>query len=398
MNFIENLMMALESIRSNKMRSFLTMLGIIIGISSVITVISLGSGGKNSITNKFEEMGANNITVSVDSTKAITSDYITLKDISAIKTKVDTVKYISPVIQQRGKVATEAASKDASITGCNEEYSQINNTSIVNGRFFSEDDVLNDKAVALIDADSAKAFFGTEDVVGRSIKLFSSISSKSVTIIGVTESQTMSSFRGNASIIIPITFFQTIFTDSNRISSVIITADSKSDSDLAAQSSLNILKSRHNNADKDIYSAENMMDKLSQVNSILNIFTSFIAAVAAISLLVGGIGVMNIMLVSVTERTREIGIRKAIGATTKSILIQFLTESSIISLIGGIIGMIIGYIGSQLIGLFVGVTPSISVIIVIGVLLFSSAIGIFFGIYPAKKAANLNPIDALRYE
>ncbi|MHC1681823.1 MAG: ABC transporter permease [Clostridiaceae bacterium] len=398
MNLIENFKMAIDSIKSNKMRSFLTMLGIIIGISSVIMIMSIGSGGKNNITEQFEKMGANNLTITVDSTKASNGDYFTLKDIEAIKTKVDTVKYVSPTLSQKGKVSTDIASRNANITGSTEDYSQINNSSIVYGRFFSKDDALNSKSVILIDENSAKALFGYSNVIGKTLKLGNDTSSKNVTIIGVTESQSLGPTRDTASIIMPISFFQNLFTNSNHISSLTITAVTKAEGDLAGKSALNILKSRHNINNDDVYKLENNADRMTQVDSILGLFTSFITAVAGISLVVGGIGVMNIMLVSVTERTREIGIRKSIGATTKTILIQFLTESSIISLIGGIIGMIIGYTGAQLIGLFVGITPSISVIMVIGVILFSSSIGIFFGIYPARKAANLDPIDALRYE
>lgn len=398
MNFIENFKMSLESIKANKMRSFLTMLGIIIGISSVITIVSLGSGGKNSIIGSFEKMGANNINITVNNSNVQGNDYITLKDIEAIKTKVDIVKYISPLIQEKGNVSSQDKSKSANITGGNEDYNQINNSTILYGRFFNESEVLNGKAVAVIDEKSVKDLFGYSDAVGKTIKVGAETSKKDVTIIGVVQSQSMGPDKDTASIITPITFLQNLYPNADKIYSLTLKADTKENGTLAGKSSVNILESRHNNKGKDVYKAENMMDKLSQVDNILNIFTMFIAAVAAISLLVGGIGVMNIMLVSVTERTREIGIRKAIGATTKTILIQFLTESSIVSLIGGILGLTIGFIGSQLIGLIVGVTPTISIMVVIGVILFSSAIGIFFGIYPAKKAASLDPIDALRYE
>lgn len=398
MNFIENFKMAIDSIKANKMRSFLTMLGIIIGISSVITIVSLGSGGKNSIVGEFEKMGANNMTITVDTNNLQGNDYITLKDIDAIKTKVNTVKYVSPIFQQRGKISSEGKVKSASITGSNEQYNQINNSTILYGRFFNQNELLNGKAVVVIDENSVKDLFGYSDVIGKTIKVGSDTLSKSVTIIGVTESVNMGPQRDTAFLITSITFLKNLYPNADRISSLTLTADLKEDSELAAKSAINILESRHNNSGKDVYKAQSMMERLSQVDNILSIFTTFIAAVAAISLLVGGIGVMNIMLVSVTERTREIGIRKAIGATTKTILIQFLTESSIVSLIGGIIGLIIGFTASQLIGLIVGITPTISISAVLGVILFSSAIGIFFGIYPAKKAASLDPIDALRYE
>jgi putative ABC transport system permease protein len=399
MNFIENFKMAIDSIKSNKMRSFLTMLGIIIGISSVIIILSLGAGGKNSIVGEFEKIGTNNVTVSVDTNKSVDGDNITLKDIEAVRTKVDTVKYVTPTVSQRGKVSSNDKKRDATINGANEDYALINNTNILYGRFFSENDVLNSKAVALIDENSAKELFGFSDVIGESVKIGAEGTSKSVTIIGVTESQNMGPQGSDrATIVTPITFVQNLYPTTSKIYSITVTSTSKDDVNDAANSAISILESRHNNSGKEVYKAQSMLDILSQVDNVLGIFTTFVAAVAGISLLVGGIGVMNIMLVSVTERTREIGIRKAIGATTKTILIQFLTESSIVSLIGGLIGMTLGYIGAELIGLAAKITPSISIGMVLGVIIFSSSIGMFFGIYPAKKAANLDPIDALRYE
>lgn len=399
MNFIENFKMAIDSIKSNKMRSFLTMLGIIIGISSVIIILSLGAGGKNSIVGEFEKIGTNNVTVSVDTNKSVEGDNITLKDIEAIRTKVDAVKYVTPTVSQRGKVSSNDKKRDATISGANEDYALINNTTIVYGRFFSENDVLNSKSVALIDENSAKELFGYSDIVGEAVKIGTEGTSKSVTIIGVTESQNMGPQGSDrATIVTPITFVQNLYPTTSKIYSITITSTSKDDVNDAASSAISILESRHNNSGKEVYKAQSMLDILSQVDNVLGIFTTFVAAVAGISLLVGGIGVMNIMLVSVTERTREIGIRKAIGAKRGIILTQFLIEAATISTLGGIFGVLIGFLGAYIAQNFFNLTVSISNNIVIGAFAFSFLVGVVFGIYPANKASKLNPIDALRFE
>ena len=403
MNIKENFKIAIESVKANKMRSFLTMLGIIIGISSVITIVSLGEGGQSAITGEFEKIGAASVNIKVDAQKASTSDYITLTDINQIRDRVPTVKYVSPILQKQGIANSDIKSKKASITGVNEEYINIGNIELTYGRYFNTGEYLEGKAVVIIDDITAKSLFGYEDAVGKSINIGAKLSPKKATIIGISKSQ-MGMFGGGsndnipAMIYGPLTFIQELYPNENLIDTLTLVATSKEDTESAGNGAINILENRHSNAGRDIYSAESIMKQLDQVNKVLGIFTTFIGAVAGISLLVGGIGVMNIMLVSVTERTREIGIRKAIGATTKNILMQFLTESVIISLIGGIVGMILGIIGSYFIGSFAGVTPVLSLSVILGVIFFSSAVGIFFGIYPAKKAAELDPIDALRYE
>jgi len=401
-NLLENFKMAIESIISNKMRSFLTMLGIIIGISSVITIVSLGQGGQNTITGEFEKIGSSTINVSVDTTKAERSDYITYKDVEQIKEKVDTIKYISPVVSKMGVSISEKKTKRANITGANTDFFPIQNVEIIYGRPFNEREYEEGRAVIVIDEYSARELFGYTDVVGKSIKIGNKISPSKATIIGVYKLD-MGGFSFDTSqmpslIYAPITFVGNIYPDEFLIDKLTFMAINKDSGDAAGNGVKNVLESRHNNRGQDKYKVENALKQLDQVNKVLGIFTAFIGAVAAISLLVGGIGVMNIMLVSVTERTREIGIRKAIGATTNAILLQFLTESVIISVIGGIIGMISGITGAYIIGKFANITPSLSIGVIIGAIVFSSAVGIFFGIYPARKAANLDPIDALRYE
>ena len=410
MNFLENFKMAISSILSNKMRTFLTMLGIIIGISSVITIVSLGNGGQNYITDQFAKMGANTVTLSVDPAKIEqTSDYFTLEDAKQIKSRVETVKYVSPTISKRGTARTDTKTKTASITGVNTDYALISNVEIVYGRFLNDREVEEGKAVVVIDQISAKALFGTEDAVGQSFKLGPVASSKSAIVVGVSKASSM--FGGGeggppgrdadstpAAVTIPVTFLQNLYPTDSNISTLSVTSNSQATAVQAGNEALKIVQARHDNKTTDLYKATNSASMMETINKVLGTFTTFISAVAAISLLVGGIGVMNIMLVSVTERTQEIGIRKAIGATTQAILVQFLTESVILSVIGGLIGMTLGILAAQIIGSFISITPSVSLMVVLETILFSSAVGIFFGIYPARKAARLNPIDALRYE
>ena len=400
MNLIESFKIALESIEANKLRSFLTMLGIIIGISSVITIVALGQGGQNAVTDEFNKIGATNLTITLDTTKAQPSDYFTIEDAKKIKSEVPSVQYVSPVVSEKGVAVSQISSKNATITGSTTDYADIEDYQINYGRYFNSLETNEGKAVAVIDENAAKSLFGYTDVVGKTFNIGPANAPQKVTVVGVKASNNLFSSNPNIpiSIDVPITFLQTMYSNNFIISSLTVSADSKDNTSDAGAGAISILESRHNNRGKDIYIATSLMSQLNQINSVLGVITDFVGAVAAISLIVGGVGVMNIMLVSVTERTREIGIRKAIGATTGNIMIQFLIESVIISLIGGIIGITLGILGADLIGIAANITPVISPAVIIGAVAFSSAVGMFFGIYPAKKAASLDPIDALRYE
>jgi len=399
MKVIEDFKMALESIKSNKMRSFLTMLGIIIGISSVITIVALGQGGQNKVNDEFLSLGATSVSISVDTSKAQNTDFITLSDVKAVKDRVETAVYAGVSVSKRGLISTGKKTMQATFTGADEDYANLKNLEISYGRFFTNRDVEEAKAVAVIDDSSAKTLFGYEDCIGKTVKIGALSANTKVTIIGVRKNTNLfGSFNKSINLYMPITFLQTMYSKNFTITSMSISASSKNATKITGNAAKSILEARHNNKKQEIYSVDNSFKNMAQLNQVLGVFTGFIGAVAAISLIVGGIGVMNIMLVSVTERTREIGIRKAIGATTSNILFQFLLEAVILSIIGGVIGIVSGIAIAQIAGYFVGVIPNISPLVIAGTLLFSSAVGIFFGIYPARKAAMLNPIDALRYE
>lgn len=403
MNILESFKVAIASILSNKMRSFLTMLGIIIGISSVITIVSIGKGGQSAITGEFNKIGVNVLEATIDTSAQINqNDYFTMNDVKNIKSRIPEVLNAAPIFQKGGvtvKVGNET--KRAVVIGTNNDYNSILSVNMLYGRFISEKDVLSGRNVVIIDDISSKSLFGYVDSTGKTIKIGERSMMVSATIVGVYKSQGgafASSFGDRMPVILytPITFAEKMFQDDFKINQIEILVDNAKSFESASNSINRILSSAHHNKDK--YKVDNLMKQLDEVNRILNIFTMIIGAIAGISLVVGGIGVMNIMLVSVTERTREIGIRKAIGATRRDILVQFLIESVIISLIGGAIGMALGILFATIIGSFLGIAPGISFLTVLIAFLFSSAVGIFFGIYPANKASKLDPIEALRYE
>lgn len=402
MNIFEYFRTALASIASNRLRSFLTMLGIIIGISSVITILSIGEGGRRAVTGEFEKIGVNILEVMVNTNKKLAkNDYFTMNDVKNIKQRIPGVKNASPIFQRPVSLKTEGATKRGFIIAANSELNLIENIEILYGRFLSERDVLTGKNVVVIDNISSKNIFGYEDSTGKTIRIGNRANMINFRIIGIYKNiggVFADSFSDSIPIFvyIPITCSERLFPNDFNIGTIEVLTSGQKDSDKAAEGIIKFLESTHHNKDK--YKAESMIKQLEQVNRIINIFTMVIGAIAGISLIVGGIGVMNIMLVSVSERTREIGIRKAIGAKRRDILTQFLIESVIISSIGGVFGMMLGILAAYLIGAVLKIAPVVSILTIIIAFLFSSAVGIFFGIYPANKASMLDPIEALRYE
>lgn len=410
MNIKENIKIAVFSIRTNMMRSLLTMLGIIIGVASVIAIITVGTGGRDYIIGMIEDMGASVVSISVKTNAATSSDYINYNDIEAIR-NLESVEYVTPVTISMGSIDAEGNTGMGAAIGCDADVASLLKTPCKYGRYFTQEEYDAQRAVAIIDTMSAKQLFGEENCVGKYLTYTVSGRSVKFKIIGVTdvagsfgmdtEQLSSMSMVGNMGIsggmiMAPGNVVSSLMGRNDKYEMLYISATDENQLDAVGNTASNVLMARHNNQDRDVYAVTNMATYIDLLNTVINVFTTFIAAVSAISLLVGGIGVMNIMLVSVTERTREIGIRKALGAKTSTISLQFLTESVIICLIGGIIGIIIGIVGAKLVSYIMAIPLQISIMSIVIAIGFSSAIGIFFGMYPARKAAKMAPIEALR--
>ncbi|GEK06229.1 ABC transporter permease [Schleiferilactobacillus harbinensis] len=407
MTVIESFKMAIEAITANKMRSFLTMLGIIIGIAAVIAILAIGNGATTKITGTFNDLGATTISLSV-SNKAGNDAQLTAADLQAIKQADDRVTAVSPNYTLSGFAATNTQDQQAIIFGGTPDLqytSTMMDSTITAGRYFTQADYAESAPVAVISADGAAQLFPNQrNVVGQTITLRSRTTSISVRLIGETQS-TLDKYQGAVRrssfpvyVAIPYSTMKLLSINAGGITDVTMKVRSRNDITSVSQSTVRLLETRHDVVGEQLYTARNFLSALDQVDSVLGLFVNFIAAVAAIALIVGGIGVMNIMLVSVTERTREIGTRKALGATTRDILIQFLLEAVILSLIGGLIGLTLGIAVAEIVANVLGITARITWQAILLVLLFASAVGVFFGLYPARKAAKLNPIEALRYE
>ncbi|MBE6719754.1 MAG: FtsX-like permease family protein [Ruminococcaceae bacterium] len=416
MNISESLKIAIKCIKANWLRSLLTMLGIIIGITSVIMIVGAGTGVRDYIIGLIEDMGSNAVLISVDETQATENDYITLEDVANIKTKVKDVDRCSPMLMGFGRATIDKTATDATVMmiGVNSDVQFAMTNTCDHGRFFTDEEYDANAPIAVMGIESAKNVYGYSDVTGESVTVTSSGKSMKIKVCGVANVDGLASSLGGSggmanmfksssdkpviALFMPCTTLTQITGSGTNLSSVFVIAKEGADYDAVGNATVNYLKAAHSNYENGMYTAQNMATYIEIVDIIMKVLTIFIAGVGAISLLVGGIGVMNIMLVSVTERTREIGIRKSLGAKTKVITMQFLTESVILCLIGGLIGVILGIAGAFGACALIDITPKISVWLVLLALLFSSGVGLFFGIYPARKAAKLSPIDALRSE
>ena len=400
----ESFLMAWASLIANKLRSLLTMLGIIIGVAAVIALVSIGNGVKQDIENSISSLGSNLLVVLPGAPRTPgarpsqgSMKSLKISDYEAIA-KLEGVKAASPMTNGSYVVIYQNKNWTTSVAGVNANFQDVNNWTMTSGRFFSDKNVQNRERVAVVGQTVVKNLFADEDPVGKEIR----VKNIPFRVIGVLKSKgngTMGNDQDDT-VLIPYTTSMERVEGIDYLRRVYVVANDDGGIDRLQADIENLLRVRHNIKDTNLddFNIQNMKSIMETVAQTTGTFTLFLGAVAAISLVVGGIGIMNIMLVSVTERTREIGVRKALGATYSVIVTQFLIEAVVISLMGGFIGIAFGIGASKVIGMVSGMSTVISVPTIIMSFAFSMAIGLIFGIYPARKAAKLNPIDALHYE
>ncbi len=405
MNFLESIRVSLRALRANKLRSALTMLGIIIGVAAVIAMVGLGNGAKASITSQIQGMGSNLLTISPGQSNsggvnggAGSSNSLTMDDVAKIQIGT-AVKAVAPVASSNAQVVLGSGNTSTTINGTTEGYEVVRNVTLARGRYITKEDVSSSARVAVLGPTIVENLMGdvNGNIIGKTIK----INNVPFQVIGVTTTTGSTGFQSSDDMITaPITTVQARLIGKKTVRTILVSATSEALMQTAQDEITATLRKAHKIqvGKENNFRVQNQADMLATMQSITTTMTMLLGGIAGISLLVGGIGIMNIMLVSVTERTREIGIRKAIGAKNRDILLQFLIEAVVLSILGGGIGIALGYGGSSLAGKALTLPTSISPTSVLVAFCFSAAIGIIFGVFPARKAAAMDPIDALRYE
>ncbi|MBA3723588.1 MAG: ABC transporter permease [Candidatus Levybacteria bacterium] len=403
MNFKELVSAALTALRGNLLRTLLTMLGIIIGIASVILIIALGDGATQSISSQISSFGTNSIFIVPDSPgegppQGVQS--LTLEDAKAIQNDdtIQNISLVSAAVSTSGPVSANGQNATSTIQGISASYAEIQSLEVAQGEFITVDDEDSLGRVAVLGSEIAGELFGVgSEPVGESIK----IDNRSFRIIGVLAEADTSSFTNpNTAVYIPVTTAMKILLGQNHVGNITVLADDPEFINSSVGQIETLLRERHDivQGAEDDFAVRSSQQALSTLGNVTGLLTALFAGIAGISLVVGGIGIMNIMLVTVTERTREIGLLKAIGARQKDILTQFLIEATVLTLVGGAIGMILGIALAVIITKVANLPLVISPIAILASVGVSAAVGILFGYYPAQRAAKLSPIDALRHE
>ncbi len=405
MSIWENIRSALGAIASNKLRSALTMLGVIIGVASVVLMIAIGQGAQRGVTSRIQTLGTNLLSINAGSTNQTNvrsgggaGAVLTSSDLEAIRTLVPGLQGIAPELRSRVQAIAGSNNMSTNASGTTEDYPLVRNAQVEYGSFFTADQVRDVEKVAVIGSAVATALFPNErNPLGMDIRLQNQI----FTVIGILAPKGQQGFTNlDDVILIPLTAMQQRIVGSDSVGSISVSVQSAENMSETQNIIAAVLRNEHGITDPadDDFSVLNQADAVQTLNEVTGIFTLLLGGIAAISLIVGGIGVMNIMLVSVTERTREIGIRKAIGAKKRDILLQFLVEATVLSVMGGIIGTLLSAVGAWIMQTFFSFDASISLSSVALACVFSAGIGVCFGMLPAYKAATLRPIQALRYE
>jgi putative ABC transport system permease protein len=404
MNWKNMQKVALKSILRNHSRSLLTSLGIVIGVSSVVVMVGIGRGSQKRITDEITSMGTNLLMIHPGASRAMgvsrgagSENRLTFDDVEEIERWATAVDAVSPSVRSGAQVIGGDGNWNTSVTGVSPEYLKIRDWNVEFGEFFDESDLKAKKKVAVLGKTVSDELFSGRNPVGEKIR----INNTPFTVIGVLEEKGQSPF-GDADdvVLAPATTVLYRLKGGTYIDMIYASAVSQELMDLAESQITEILRDEHriNPGEEDDFSVRNQSEIIEMASSTFETLTLLLGAIAAVSLLVGGIGIMNIMLVSVTERTREIGIRLSVGARGKDILVQFLVEAVVLSLSGGLIGVLLAFCIALILGRLSDIQTVIQPATLLIAFAFSAVVGVFFGFYPARKAANLNPIDALRYE